>query len=324
MKVAYVRVSTIEQNEGRQLESLKKYDIEKWFEEKVSGKDTNRPQLQSMLDFVREGDTIYIHDFSRLARSTKDLLEIIERLQKKNVALISVKENFDTSTPTGKLMVTVIAAINEFERTNLLERQREGIAIAKGKGVYKGRKPITFTDEEFMNELLGEIKKGISNPLSNENFLINTMTKNDPNGKKIVGNIYNFKTNNLSAYFYIVLYHIVLNDIDYIKRCQICGRYFFSDKNTTLYCNGKYTDGITCKEYGIKTSQKRKENEEPVYGKYRQIYAKKAMAVKRNPDIEYYKTTYEKWKKEAKQFINDIKSGKKSYDEFDEWLDKSK
>lgn len=149
MKVAYVRVSTIEQNEGRQLESLKKYDIEKWFEEKVSGKDTNRPQLQSMLDFVREGDTIYIHDFSRLARSTKDLLEIIERLQKKNVALISVKENFDTSTPTGKLMVTVIAAINEFERTNLLERQRDGIAIAKGKGVYKGRKPITFTDEEF-------------------------------------------------------------------------------------------------------------------------------------------------------------------------------
>lgn len=149
MKVAYVRVSTVEQNEGRQLESLKQYDIEKWFTEKVSGKNTNRPQLQSMLDFVREGDVIYIHDFSRLARSTKDLLEIIERLEKKNVALFSVKENFDTSTPTGKLMVTLIAAINEFERANLLERQREGISIAKGKGVYKGRKPITFTDDEF-------------------------------------------------------------------------------------------------------------------------------------------------------------------------------
>ena len=75
--------------------------------------------------------------------------------------------------------------------------------------------------------------------------------------------------------------------------------------------------------YGIKTSQKRKENEELIYGKYRQIYAKKAMAVKRNPDIEYYKTNYEKWKKEAKEFINDIKSGKKTYDEFDEWLDKN-
>lgn len=182
---------------------------------------------------------------------------------------------------------------------------------------------FSFTDEEFMNELLGEIQKGISNPLSDENFLINTMAKNDPNGEKIVVNKYNFKTNNLYTYFYIVLYHIVLNDIDYIKKCQVCEKYFFSDKNTTLYCNGEYTDGITCKEYGIKTSQKRKENEEPVYGKYRQIYAKKAMAVKRNPDIEYYKTNYEKWKKEAKEFINDIKSGKKSYDEFDEWLDKN-
>lgn len=183
---------------------------------------------------------------------------------------------------------------------------------------------FSFTDEEFMNELLGEIQKGISNPLSDENFLINTMAKNDPNGEKIVVNKYNFKTNNLSAYFYIVLYHIVLNDIDYIKRCQVCGKYFFSDKNTTLYCNGEYAEGITCKEYGIKTSQKRKENDEPVYGKYRQIYAKKAMAVKRNPDIEYYKTNYEKWKKEAKEFINDIKAGKKNYDEFDEWLDKNK
>jgi len=182
---------------------------------------------------------------------------------------------------------------------------------------------FSFTDEDFMNELFGEIQKGISNPLSDENFLINTMTKNNPNGEKIVGNKYNFKTNNLSAYFYIVLYHIVLNDIDYIKKCQVCGKYFFSDKNTTLYCNGKYSEDITCKKYGTKTSQKRKENEEPVYGKYRQIYAKKAMTVKRNPNIEYYKTNYEKWKKEARQFINDIKFGKKTYDEFNKWLDEN-
>ena len=182
---------------------------------------------------------------------------------------------------------------------------------------------FSFTDEEFMNELLSKIEEGISNPLSDEDFLINTITKNDPNGENIVGNKYDFKTNNLFTYFYIVLYHIVLNDVDYIKKCQVCGKYFFSDKNNTLYCNGKYAEDVTCKEYGIKTSQKRKENEEPVYGKYRQIYAKKAMAVKRNPDIEYYKTNYEKWKKEAKEFINDIKSGKKTYDEFDEWLDKN-
>ena len=93
MRVAYVRVSTIEQNEERQIESLNKYDIEKWYTEKVSGKNTNRPKLLEMLDFVREGDTIYIHDFSRLARSTKDLLDIIEQLQQKKVALISIKEN---------------------------------------------------------------------------------------------------------------------------------------------------------------------------------------------------------------------------------------
>ena len=143
MKIAYVRVSTVEQNEARQTESLKKYGIEKWFTEKISAKDTNRPELQQMIDFAREGDTIYIHDFSRLARSTKDLLDIVDLLQSKNIHLVSNKENIDTSTPTGKLMLTMIAAINEFERTNLLERQREGIAIAKREGKYKGRKPFS-------------------------------------------------------------------------------------------------------------------------------------------------------------------------------------
>lgn len=147
MKIAYVRVSTVEQNEARQIEALEKYGIEKWFTEKVSAKDANRPQLQQMLDFAREGDTIYIHDFSRLARSTKDLLDITEQLQENGIHLVSNKESIDTSTPTGKLMLTMIAAINEFERTNLLERQREGIAIAKRNGVYSGRKP--FKSDKF-------------------------------------------------------------------------------------------------------------------------------------------------------------------------------
>ena len=142
MNIAYVRVSTVEQNEARQLEGLKKYAIDKLFTEKVSAKDTNRPQLQAMLDYAREGDTVYIHDFSRLARSTKDLLAIVEQLNAKGVHLVSNKENLDSSTPTGKLMLTMIGAINEFERANLLERQREGIAAAKGQGRYKGRKPI--------------------------------------------------------------------------------------------------------------------------------------------------------------------------------------
>lgn len=181
-----------------------------------------------------------------------------------------------------------------------------------------------FDDPTFIYNLLNKIKGNASNPLSDENFLIENILKNDPESKKIVGHEYTFKTNSLFGYFYIILYHITLNNVEYIKKCQVCGKYFFSDKNNTLYCNGKYSDDITCKEYGIKTSQKRKENEEPVYGKYRQIYAKKAMMVKRNSDIEYYKTNYEKWKKEAKQFINDIKAGKKSYEEFDKWLEENK
>ena len=146
MNIAYVRVSTIEQNEERQKVALEKHKIDKWFIEKVSAKDTNRPQLQLMLEFAREGDCIYIHDFSRLARSTKDLLSIVEELQKNKVQLVSNKENLDTSTPTGKLMLTMIAAINQFERENILERQREGIAIAKSKGLYKGRKTIARPD----------------------------------------------------------------------------------------------------------------------------------------------------------------------------------
>ena len=125
MRIAYVRVSTAEQNEQRQIDALAKHDIERWFTEKVSGKDTNRPQLQAMLEFAREGDTIYVHDFSRLARSTADLLKIVELLQRKKIHLVSNKENIDTSTPTGKLMLTMIGAINEFERQNILERQRE-------------------------------------------------------------------------------------------------------------------------------------------------------------------------------------------------------
>jgi DNA invertase Pin-like site-specific DNA recombinase len=142
MNIAYVRVSTIEQNEERQKVALQKYNIDKWFIEKVSAKDINRPQLQLMLEFAREGDIIYIHDFSRLARSTKDLLSIVEELQRKKVQLVSNKENLDTSTPTGKLMLTMIAAINQFERENLLERQREGIEIAKRQGRMKGRPGI--------------------------------------------------------------------------------------------------------------------------------------------------------------------------------------
>ena len=150
--IAYIRVSSVMQNEARQIEGIKKYNIDKWYTEKISAKDTNRPQLKAMLDYCREGDTIYIHDFSRLARSTKDLLEITEYLNNKGVNLVSNKENLDTSTPTGKLLLTMVGAIAQFERENLLERQKEGIKIAKEQGKFKGGQPKAI-DKELFDEL---------------------------------------------------------------------------------------------------------------------------------------------------------------------------
>lgn len=141
--IAYVRVSTAEQNETRQKEALKKYDIDKWFIEKASGKDTNRPRLQEMLEYIREDDTVYVEEFSRLGRSTADLLNTVQQIEDVGAKFVSLKENFDTKIPTGKLQMTMMAAIAEFERSMILERQREGIAIAKREGKYKGRKAVS-------------------------------------------------------------------------------------------------------------------------------------------------------------------------------------
>lgn len=182
MNRAYVRVSTVEQNEARQIEGLKKHDIDVWYTEKVSGKNADRPELQKLLEEAQKGDTIYVHDFSRLARSTKDLLEIVENLNGRGIHLVSNKEYVDTSTPTGKLMLTMIGAIAEFERTNMLERQREGIAIAKRNGAYKncGRKKKTVFDmDDFISEYTKvvdgvatkaemAVKMGVSRPTLNK------------------------------------------------------------------------------------------------------------------------------------------------------------
>lgn len=142
-KLGYVRVSTVEQNEARQVEALEKHGIDKWFIEKVSGKNMNRPKL---LDYAREGDTVLIHDLSRISRNLADLLMLLEDFERRGISLVSLHENIDTCTPMGKLTLSIIGSINEFERANLLERQREGIAIAKRAGKYKGRKPAEVED----------------------------------------------------------------------------------------------------------------------------------------------------------------------------------
>ena len=144
--VAYVRVSTTEQNEGRQCEALEPYQIDRWFVEKASGKDINRPKLQELLEYIREDDTVYVAEFSRLGRSTSDLLATVQKIENVGAKFVSLKEQFDTQTPTGRLQMTMMAAIAEFERAMILERQREGIALAKKAGKYKGRKKINVPD----------------------------------------------------------------------------------------------------------------------------------------------------------------------------------
>lgn len=149
MKIGYVRVSTEEQNTVRQEAIMSNLGVEKIYIEKISGKSKERPQLIEMLDFVREGDIVIVESISRFARNTKDLLELVETLKEKKVEFVSVKENIDTSTPTGQFMLTVFGAMAQLERDTILQRQKEGIAIAKAQGKYKGRKPISVDKKKF-------------------------------------------------------------------------------------------------------------------------------------------------------------------------------
>ena len=157
MKVAYIRVSTEEQNDQYQRNLLA--DCEKIFAEKKSGKNAERPQLKAMLDFVREGDTVKVVSISRLARNTKDLLNIIETLNNKRVHFISLHENIDTSTASGKFMLTVFGAMYQMEREYLLEKQREGIKVAKEANKYKG-KPKLAIDEASLRRECEKWRKG--------------------------------------------------------------------------------------------------------------------------------------------------------------------
>lgn len=152
MVIGYIRVSTSDQNEARQVEALKKENCEKFYIDKCSGKNLQRPEFKKMMDFIREGDTLIISEYSRLARSTSDLLSTVNTLNSKGVQLISLKEKLDTTTAQGKLMLTMFAALSEFERELILERQREGIAIAKEQGKYKGRQPIPYDEKNFLVE----------------------------------------------------------------------------------------------------------------------------------------------------------------------------
>ena len=142
MKIGYIRISTAEQNAERQEVLMQELGVNQVFIDRVSGKSMDRPELKRMMEFVREGDMVIVESISRFARNTRDLLELVEQLTTKRVDFVSQKESLDTTTPSGKFMLTIFGAVAELEREYILQRQKEGIAIAKKKGIYKGRKPI--------------------------------------------------------------------------------------------------------------------------------------------------------------------------------------
>lgn len=146
MKIGYIRVSTTEQNTVRQEELMKSLQVDEVYVDRMSGKSTSRPELQKLMEYVRRGDTVIVESISRFARNTRDLLELVDRLSTKGVEFVSQKEAIDTTTPTGKFMLTVFGAVAELEREYILQRQREGIEIAKREGKYVGRKPIEHPD----------------------------------------------------------------------------------------------------------------------------------------------------------------------------------
>jgi DNA invertase Pin-like site-specific DNA recombinase len=144
MRIGYIRVSTGEQNAARQEELMEALGAEKVFADTASGKDAARPGLAAMLAYAREGDTVIVESYSRLARSTRDLPATVEELGGKRVETISHKEGLDTSTPAGRLMPAIFAGLSQSGRECMLERQREGIEIAKRAGKHKGRRPVAY------------------------------------------------------------------------------------------------------------------------------------------------------------------------------------
>ena len=148
-RIGYVRVSTSDQNPARQEDLMATLQVDRLYIDRLSGKDTKRPQLQAMLEYVREGDTVIVESISRLARSTKDFLDIMDRLEAKGVSFVSQLEQLDTGSPQGRFVLTIFAAVAELERDQILQRQREGIAIAKAQGKYQGRSKIALDDKKL-------------------------------------------------------------------------------------------------------------------------------------------------------------------------------
>lgn len=174
-RVGYIRVSTVDQNTERQLDGVQ---LDKVFTDKASGKDTNRPQLQAAIEWVRAGDVLIVHSMDRLARNVEDMLRIVRELTGKGVSVKFAKENmtFDANSddPRNTLLFTILSAFSQFERALIKERQREGIELAKAKGVYKGKQPKLSAEQ--LTRLRQLIDQGVPKSQVARNFSISRET----------------------------------------------------------------------------------------------------------------------------------------------------
>ena len=277
-------------------ESIK--NVIKTYDEDISPININ--MLKKCAKFIYENEIDHVKDMQKLFRNFIDY--IFNTDKDKKLSQFSVRQRFFVYKTICKDLHPIM---ENYEFDYKLD--------------------YTFASSYFTHDVLMYIHNNTDfSPLDSEDFLLDCIKKYDANGDNIVAANTHFTTDSIYTYFYLIIYFLTLSNFGYIQKCHYCGRYFYTNKINNVYCDRVYKDGTSCKILGSKLSQKRKEKDNPIYGKYRNIYAKKAMNVKRNPDIALYKKQYDEWKKTAKQFIQDIQNGIKTYEEFDKWLDKNK
>lgn len=256
-------------------------------------------------------ETLYSFESSLLRKDYNTLIELIKcvHTQEKN-NLKKIQEKL------YKIIDYIYNLNNNEDLNDLSIKQRFYIFQRLHESYY-----INFDNLYFQNSYSFIYPGDFNNTLNRitEKSLIKRIKEYDPHNNKLTFSNF-FESSDLYTIFYIVLYNLIQIPDTYIKRCKNCNQYFITSKSNTVFCENVFTENKSCREIGNQLLQKKKENEDKVYGKYRKLYAKKAMAVRRNPDIKYYADEYESWKKKAKQFMNDIRDGRKTYEEFDKWL----
>ena len=277
-------------------ESIK--NVIKTFDEDITPIDIN--MLKKCAKTIYENEINHVKDMQKLFRNFVDYIFNTEK--DKKLSQFSVRQRFFVYKTICKGLHPIM---ENYEFDYKLD--------------------YTFASSNFTHDVLMSIHNNPDfSPLDSEDFLLDCIKKYDANGDNIVAANTHFTTDSIYTYFYLIIYFLTLSNYGYIQKCLYCGRYFYTSKINNVYCDRVYKDGTSCKILGSKLSQKRKEKDNPIYGKYRNIYAKKAMNVKRNPDIATYKEQYNEWKKTSRQFIKDIQNGVKTYEEFDKWLDENK